>query len=143
MFLRRIKPQDPARSLIMDRTNLISLPDRDSEPLSSDAAAGDAPYFDLYVAMQKNARHRRLDDDLAHLVSDRAAAFAALTPREQAAVAWVEAVISSGKTQSSDGAYRALRQYFDEAAIAKLTALAGTASARARLGATHAAEHNK
>jgi alkylhydroperoxidase family enzyme len=61
--------------------------------------------------------------------------FAHLTPREQAAVAWVEAVISSGKTQSSDGAYAALRKHFDEAAIAKLTALAGTASARAKLGA--------
>jgi alkylhydroperoxidase family enzyme len=69
------------------------------------------------------------------LVTDRAEAFAALTPREQAAIAWVEAVISSGKTQSSDGAYAALRKHFDEAAIAKLTALAGTASARAKLGA--------
>jgi alkylhydroperoxidase family enzyme len=121
----------------MDKSNVIFMDDPQStDPASPalDRNEADAPYFDLYLAMQKNARHRRLDDDLAHLVSDRAAAFAALTPREQAAIAWVEAVISSGKTQSSDGAYAALKKHFDETAIAKLTALAGTASARAKLG---------
>jgi alkylhydroperoxidase family enzyme len=121
----------------MDRTKGIFIANPEHEPLSlagvhaTDAAA---PYFDLYVAMQKHAVHRRLDDHLAELVTDRAKEFAALTPREQAAIAWVEAVISSGKTQSADGAYAALRKHFDEAAIAKLTALAGTASARAKLG---------
>jgi alkylhydroperoxidase family enzyme len=115
----------------MDRTNAIFIADHDALE-SSDAEA--APYFEVFAAMQKSAQHRRLDDDLAHLVTDRAAEFAALTPREQAAIAWVEAVISSGKTQSSDGAYAALKKHFDESAIAKLTALAGTASARAKLG---------
>jgi alkylhydroperoxidase family enzyme len=121
----------------MDRTDGIFIANPEHEPLSlaevqaTDAAA---PYFDLLVAMQKSAKYRRLDDHLAELVTDRAKEFASLTPREQAAIAWVEAVISSGKTQSSDGAYAALRKHFDEAAIAKLTALAGTASARAKLG---------
>lgn len=105
----------------MDRSNAI---------LVADSAA---PHFDVYLALQKHAGQRSLDDHLAELVSDRAQAFATLTPREQAAIAWVEAVISSGKTQSSDGAYAALRKHFDGAAIAKLTALAGTASARAKL----------
>jgi alkylhydroperoxidase family enzyme len=122
----------------MDKANVIFIADPETADLASrglDRNEADAPFFDLYVAMQKNAKQRRLDDDLAHLVTDRATTFAALTPREQAAVAWVEAVISSGKTQSSDGAYAALRKHFDESAIAKLTALAGTASARAKLGA--------
>ncbi|HVO02789.1 MAG TPA: hypothetical protein VMT54_11340 [Candidatus Cybelea sp.] len=100
-----------------------------------DAARSSAPYFDLFVAMQKRGSQRPLDRALVDLVTDRATEFATLTPREQAAVAWVEAVISSGKTQSSDGAYAALRQHFDEAAVARLTAIAGTASARAKLGA--------
>ena len=108
----------------MDRTNAIYVASPEAEP---------APYFEVFAAMQKRAQYRRLDEDLVHLVSDRAAEFAALTPREQAAIAWVEAVISSGKTQSADGAYQALRRHFDEAAIAKLTALAGTVSARAKL----------
>jgi len=120
----------------MDRTNVITIADHDAPDFnrveSSEAEA--APYFEVFAAMQKSAQRRRLDDDLAHLITDRAAAFASLTPREQAAIAWVEAVISSGKTQSSDGAYAALRKHFDESAIAKLTALAGTASARAKLG---------
>ena len=121
----------------MDNANVIFIADPETTDAASPAlerGEADAPYFDLYLAMQKNAKHRRLDDDLAHLVTDRAAEFAALTPREQAAIAWVEAVISSGKTQSSDGAHAALKKHFDEAAIAKLTALAGTASARAKLG---------
>ena len=116
----------------MDKTNAIYIVDPDALE-SSDAEA--APYFEVFAAMQKSAQHRRLDDDLAHLVSDRAAAFATLTPREQAAIAWVEAVISTGKTQAADGAYAVLKRHFDDAAIAKLTALAGTASARAKLGA--------
>jgi alkylhydroperoxidase family enzyme len=120
----------------MDRTNAIFISNPDSEPLSAGDTSDSTPHFEVFVAMQKHAVHRRLDDHLAELVSDRASAFAALTPREQAAIAWVEAVISSGKTQSSDGAYAALRKHFDEAAIAKLTALAGTASARAKLGAS-------
>ena len=108
----------------------------DQAPAAEPEVSGaETPYFDVYLAMQKSAKHRRLDENLAHLVTDRAAEFAALTPREQAAIAWVEAVISSGKTQSSDGAYAALKKHFDESAIAKLMALAGTASARARLGA--------
>ena len=119
----------------MDRANAIIVSNPAAEPLSVADATSAAPYFEVFAAMQKSAKYRRLDDDLAHLVSDRAAAFAALTPREQAAIAWVEAVISSGKTQSADGAYQALRRHFDEAAIAKLTALAGTASARAKFGA--------
>jgi alkylhydroperoxidase family enzyme len=120
----------------MDRTSAIFVRNPEAEPLSvSDARDTTAPHFEVFVAMQKHAVHRRLDDHLAELVTDRAKEFAALTPREQAAIAWVEAVISSGKTQSSDGAYAALRKHFDEAAIAKLTALAGTASARAKLGA--------
>ena len=121
----------------MDRTNAIFISNPEAEPLSAGPDAGHtaAPHFEVFVAMQKHAVHRRLDDHLAELVTDRAKEFAALTPREQAAIAWVEAVISSGKTQSSDGAYAALRKHFDEAAIAKLTALAGTASARAKLGA--------
>jgi alkylhydroperoxidase family enzyme len=116
----------------MDNGNaiIIDAPDAWESP-----SAEAVPYFEVFAAMQKSAQHRRLDDDLAHLVSDRAAEFASLTPREQAAIAWVEAVISSGKTQSSDGAYAALRKHFDASAIAKLTALAGTASARAKLGA--------
>ena len=123
----------------MDKTNVIFIADPDAleasaaEPVVNGA---DAPYFEVFAAMQKSAKHRRLDEELVHLVSDRAAEFATLTPREQAAIAWVEAVISSGKTQSSDGAYAALRKHFDEAAIAKLTALAGTASARAKLGSS-------
>jgi alkylhydroperoxidase family enzyme len=123
----------------MDRTNAIFVSNPEAEPLSADDVAvsrAGEQYFEVYVAMQKRATHRRLDDQLADLVTDRATEFAALTPREQAAIAWVEAVISSGKTQSSDGAYAALRKHFDEAAIAKLTALAGTASARAKLGAS-------
>jgi len=122
----------------MDRTNAIVIANPEYEPISAahvDPGAAAAPHFEVFVAMQKHAVHRRLDDHLAELVTDRAKAFANLTPREQAAIAWVEAVISSGKTQSSDGAYAALRKHFDEAAIAKLTALAGTASARAKLGA--------
>jgi alkylhydroperoxidase family enzyme len=122
----------------MDRTGSIFITDSDSADVSAaDVSPSDsaAPHFEVFVAMQKSARHRRLDEQLVDLVTDRAEAFAALTPREQAAIAWVEAVISSGKTQSSDGAYAALRKHFDEAAIAKLTALAGTASARAKLGA--------
>jgi alkylhydroperoxidase family enzyme len=122
----------------MDKANVIFIADPETADLASPEqghAEEGVPYFELYLAMQKNAKHRRLDEDLAHLVTDRAAEFAALTPREQAAIAWVEAVISSGKTQSSDGAYAALRKHFDESAIAKLTALAGTASARAKLGA--------
>jgi alkylhydroperoxidase family enzyme len=118
----------------MDRTNAIFVASAEAEPLTAAEATSAAPYFEVFAAMQKSAKYRRLDEDLVHLVSDRAAAFAALTPREQAAVAWVEAVISSGKTQSSDGAYAALKKHFDAAAIAKLTALAGTASARAKLG---------
>jgi alkylhydroperoxidase family enzyme len=93
-----------------------------------------APFLHLLTAMQKSAVERRLDAGLAILVTDHAADFAALSPREQAAIAWVEAVISSGKPQSADGAYAALHRYFDDPAIAKLTALAGTASARAKLG---------
>ena len=93
------------------------------------------PFLYLLTAMQKSAAERHLDAGLAILVTDHAADFAALSPREQAAIAWVEAVISSGKPQSADGAYAALHRYFDDAAIAKLTALAGTASARAKLGA--------
>ena len=119
----------------MDRTNAIIVANPEAEPLSVADATSTAPYFEVFAAMQKSARYRRLDEELVHLVTDRATEFAALTPREQAAVAWVEAVISSGKTQSADGAYQALRKHFDEAAIAKLTALAGTASARAKLGA--------
>jgi alkylhydroperoxidase family enzyme len=122
----------------MDRTNTIFVANPDAEPLSArglDASSAAAPHFEVFVAMQKHAAHRRLDEHLADLVTDRAKEFAALTPREQAAIAWVEAVISSGKTQSSDGAYAALRKHFDEAAITRLTALAGTASARAKLGA--------
>ena len=115
----------------MDKANEIFIADHDA---LETATAEAVPYFEVFAAMQKSAQHRRLDDDLAHLVTDRAAEFATLTPREQAAIAWVEAVISSGKTQSSDGAYAALRKHFDESAIAKLTALAGTASARAKLG---------
>jgi alkylhydroperoxidase family enzyme len=129
----------------MDTTNVAFIADPETNSVSTsepDLNRADAPYFDLYVAMQKSARHRRLDDALAHLVTDRATAFAALTPREQAAIAWVEAVISSGKTQSSDGAYQALRKHFDETAIAKLTALAGTASARAKLGAARGTKPN-
>ena len=123
----------------MDRTNAISVtnPEAEAETVSvpdRDTGHPAEPYYDVFVAMQKRAAHRRLDEHLADLVTDRAAEFAALSPREQAAVAWVEAVISSGKTQSSDGAYAALRRHFDEAAIAKLTALAGAASARTRLG---------
>ncbi len=121
----------------MDQTHLAFTADPETDGVAAshtEAHEAGAPYFDLYLAMQKSARHRRLDDDLVHLVTDRATAFAALTPREQAAVAWVEAVISSGKTQSSDGAYQALRRHFDAAAIGKLTALAGAASARAKLG---------
>jgi len=119
----------------MDRTNAIFM---EHEPISTadvEQSHDATPHFEVFVAMQKHAVHRRLDDHLAALVTDRATTFAALAPREQAAVAWVEAVIASGKTQSSDGAYAALRKHFDEAAIAKLTALAGTASARAKLGA--------
>jgi alkylhydroperoxidase family enzyme len=121
----------------MDKANVVFIaePETDHASPSLDHSDEPVPYFDLYVAMQKSARHRRLDADLAHLITDRATAFAALTPREQAAIAWVEAVISSGKTQSSDGAYAAVKKHFDESAIAKLTALAGTASARAKLGA--------
>jgi len=121
----------------MDRTNAIFIANPEHEPISAadaEPSGAGAPHFEVFVAMQKHAVHRRLDDHLAELVTDRAKEFAALTPREQAAIAWVEAVISSGKTQSSDGAYAALRKHFDEAAIAKLTALAGTASARAKLG---------
>ena len=121
----------------MDRANAAFIADHEAAPASSDDAIvsrATEQYFDVFVAMQKRAVHRRLDDHLVDLITDRAMAFAALTPREQAAIAWVEAVISSGKTQSSDGAYAALRKHFDEAAIAKLTALAGTASARAKLG---------
>ncbi|MDQ7248670.1 hypothetical protein [Dongia sedimenti] len=122
----------------MDRTNAIFIANPEHEPIADAEPAGtEAPHFEVFVAMQKRAVHRRLDDHLAALVRDRAAAFAGLTPREQAAVAWVEAVISSGKTQSADGAYAALRKHFDEAAIAKLTALAGTASARAKLGSAN------
>jgi alkylhydroperoxidase family enzyme len=124
----------------MDRVNADFVADHEAAPASADDVAvsrASEQYFDVYVAMQKRAAYRRLDDRLAELVTDRATEFAALTPREQAALAWVEAVISSGKTQSSDGAYAALRRHFDEAAIAKLTALAGTASARAKLGAPH------
>jgi alkylhydroperoxidase family enzyme len=121
----------------MDRTSAISVVNSEAETVS--AAAHDVghtaePYYDVFVAMQKHAAYRRLDAHLMGLVTDRAAEFAGLSPREQAAVAWVEAVISSGKTQSSDGAYAALRRHFDEAAIAKLTALAGAASARTKLG---------
>ena len=122
----------------MDRANAIFIANPDHEPLSLgevESGPNREPYFDVFLAMQKRATHRRLDDAIAELVTDRAKEFAALTPREQAAIAWVEAVISSGKTQSSDGAYAALRKHFDEAAITKLTALAGTASARAKLGA--------
>lgn len=119
----------------MDKANVIFMSEHEVPDSSAEAEPSPAePYFDVFVAMQKRAEHRKLDDALAGLVTDRALEFAALTPREQAAIAWVEAVISSGKTQSSDGAYRALRKHFDEAAIAKLTALAGTASARAKLG---------
>ena len=120
----------------MDKANEIFIADHDAPDFNrvETATAEAVPYFEVFAAMQKSAQHRRLDDDLAHLVTDRAAEFATLTPREQAAIAWVEAVISSGKTQSSDGAYAALRKHFDESAIAKLTALAGTASARAKLG---------
>jgi alkylhydroperoxidase family enzyme len=85
--------------------------------------------------MQKRGTGRPLDSQLMDLVTNRATTFATLSPREQAAIAWVEAVISSGKPHSADGAYAALRRFFDEAAIAKLTALAGIASARAKLGA--------
>ena len=118
----------------MDRTNAIQIaPDVISPELP--AAASDAPHYEVFVAMQKRGEERRLDTELAALIADRAMDFAGLTPREQAAIAWVEAVISSGKTQSSDGAYAALRRHFDAAAIAKLTAIAGTASARTRLRA--------
>jgi len=121
----------------MDRTNAILVSNPEAELVSAGDDAGSdrrGPHFEVFVAMQKHAAYRRLDADLADLVTDRAEQFAALTPREQAALAWVEAVISSGKTQSSDGAHAALRKHFDEAAIVKLTALAGTASARAKLG---------
>jgi alkylhydroperoxidase family enzyme len=114
----------------MDTTNAIVVADRDA----LDTLRDDTSTFDVFVAMQKRGEARRLDAELVHLVTDRAGEFAGLSPREQAAVAWVEAVISSGKTQSSDGAYAALHKHFDDAAIAKLTALAGTASARAKLG---------
>jgi hypothetical protein len=120
----------------MDRANGIFIsPDHDSldSAATETGVSGAAePHFEVFVAMQKHAAHRRLDTDLVELVSDRAEAFAALSPREQAALAWVEAVISSGKTQSSDGAYAALRRHFDAPAIA----LAGAASARAKLGAS-------
>jgi alkylhydroperoxidase family enzyme len=122
----------------MDRTNAAFVADDElAAPSADDVAVSHATeqYFGVFVAMQKRAAYRRLDDQLVELVTDRATEFATLTPREQAAIAWVEAVIASGKTQSSDGAYAALRKHFDEAAIAKLTALAGTASARAKLGA--------
>ena len=111
----------------MDRTTAIVVAERD---------AIDEPYFEVFAAMQKRGLQRRLDAPLVDLIIDKATVFATLTPREQAAIAWVEAVISSGKPQSSDGAYAALRRYFDEAAIVKLTALAGTASVRAKLGAS-------
>ncbi len=113
----------------MDRTNTIYIAAQDTVPL----AGADDPHYEVFAAMQKHTAYRRLDEHLAELVTDRATEFAGPTPREQAAIAWVEAVISSGKTQSSDGAYAALKKHFDEAAIAKLTALAGTASARAKL----------
>ena len=122
----------------MDRANAIFVSNPEAEPISlagMDVSGAASPHFEVFVAMQKHANYRRLDEHLVDLVTDRAEAFAGLTPREQAAIAWVEAVISSGKTQSSDGAYAALRKHFDEAAITKLTALAGTASARAKLGA--------
>ncbi len=115
----------------MDKANAIYIAAQDTVPL---AGAAEDPHYEVFAAMQKRAAYRRLDAHLAELITDRATEFAGLTPREQAAVAWVEAVIASGKTQSSDGAYAALRKHFDEAAIAKLTALAGTASARAKLG---------
>src|SRR5215510_9928394 len=133
--------QGLTRSWVMDRTNAIYIAGREeADRLESHVESSrpdGTPYFEVFMAMQKSATHRRLDENLEHLITDRATAFAGLTPREQAAIAWVEAVISSGKTQSSDGAYAALRKHFDEAAIAKLTALAGTASARAKLGGTH------
>ena len=125
----------------MDKTDAIFALDHETafaSPVDAEAAQdGSAaePSFDFFIAMQKRGTGRPLDTRLVDLITDRAASFAALSPREQAAIAWVEAVISSGKTQSSDGAYAALRKHFDEAAITKLTALAGTASARAKLGA--------
>ena len=119
----------------MDKADVIFMSDHDTPDSVPEVEPSPAePYFDVFVAMQKRAEHRKLDEALAGLVTDRALAFAALTPREQAAIAWVEAVISSGKPQSADGVYQALRRHFDDAAIAKLTALAGTASARAKLG---------
>lgn len=114
----------------MDRTSAIYIARDDALAASADEGE---PYFEVFQAIQKRGRSR-LDAALADLVADRAATFAALTPREQAAVAWVEAVISSGKPQAADGTFAALRQHFDDAAIAKLTALAGTMSARAKLG---------
>jgi hypothetical protein len=123
---------------VMERTNAIVVAEPDAieaSPGAGEATRSAEPYFEVFVAMQKRGLERRLDAPLVDLITDRAMDFAALTPREQAALAWVEAVISSGKTQSSDGAYAALRRHFDDAAIAKLTALAGTASARAKLGA--------
>lgn len=120
----------------MDRANAIFIADPENEALlkAGDAGGAAEPYFDVFLAMQKRDGHRRLDQELMDLVTERAAEFAALTPREQAALAWVEAVISTGKSQAADGAYAALKRHFDDAAIAKLTALAGTASARAKLG---------
>lgn len=122
----------------MDQTNASFAIDHDThEPAAdiADAAGRHEPFYEVFLAMQKYGAQRRLDAGLVDLVTDKAREFAGLTPREQAALAWVEAVISSGKTQTSDGAYAALRRHFDDASIAKLTALAGTASARAKLGA--------
>jgi len=121
----------------MDRTSASAIFNAEPEAAAgtdAEASYGGEPYFDVFMAMQKRASHRRLDAPLVALVTDRAAEFAALTPREQAALAWVEAVISTGKSQAADGAYAALKRHFDDAAITKLTALAGTASARAKLG---------
>ena len=128
----------------MDRTTAIftaegdapEVSSVDASPAEANATRSDEPFFEVFAAMQKRGLQRRLDAELVDLITDKATVFATLTPREQAAIAWVEAVISSGKTQSSDGAYAGLRKHFDDAAIAKLTAIAGTASARAKLGAS-------
>jgi hypothetical protein len=128
----------------MDKTDAIVALDYGTVHEAVSASPADAettpgiaagPTFDLFVAMQKRGTGRPLDAQLVDLIVGQAASSAVLTPREQAAIAWVEAVISSGKPHSADGAYAALRRFFDEAAIVKLTALAGTVSARSKLGA--------
>jgi len=98
------------------------------------APAEPASPADLVAAMRQRLAWRNLDAALLDLVAEKAAEFARLTPRERAAVAWAEAVISTGKSHVADEVYVALREHFDDEVIARLTAIAGTAHVRARLG---------